>query len=143
MLSIARHLLFSCQTKDVSFYLSICLFFTISINLSIYLSINLIYGCPFISIYLYVFICWPTGVEGNPKVSFSIAISMRCKGWRYSFHWITSIILDQYLIMMSVKQAGSKYHLLSLCYDSGIEPWSPWPLANNQTITSMGRQIDR
>ena len=40
-------------------------------------------------------------VEGNPKAPFSIATT-----------------LDSYLIMLSVKQGGIKYHFLSLWYNS-------------------------
>ena len=45
-----------------------------------------------------------TLVEGVPKVPFSIATTLRCR--------------DLYLIMLSVKQGGIKYHFLSLWYDS-------------------------
>ena len=59
-----------------------------------------------------------TIVEGNPKVTFSIATTLRCRGGRYSFPGWLHFTLDLYLIMLSVKQGGIKYHFLSLWYDS-------------------------
>ena len=59
-----------------------------------------------------------TVVEGNPKAPFSIATSPRCRGGRYSFPGLLYFTLDPYLIMLSVKQGGIKYHFLSLWYDS-------------------------
>ena len=54
-------------------------------------------------------------VKGDPKALFSIATTPRCRGGRHSIPWI-----DPYLIMLSVLQGGTKYHFLSLFYDS---PW--------------------
>ena len=59
-----------------------------------------------------------TIVEGNPKAPFSIATTPRCRGGRYSFPGLLYFTLDPYLIMLSVKQRGIKYHFLSLWYDS-------------------------
>ena len=59
-----------------------------------------------------------TIVEGNPKAPFSIATTPMCRGGRYSFPGLLYFILDPYLIMLSVKQGGIKYHFLSLWYDS-------------------------
>ena len=59
-----------------------------------------------------------TIVEGNPKAPFSIATIPRCRGGRYSFPGLLYFTLDPYLIMLSVKQGGIKYHFLSLWYDS-------------------------
>ena len=59
-----------------------------------------------------------TIVEGNPKVPFSIATTPRCRGGRYYFPGLLYFTLDPYLIMLSVKQGGIKYHFLSLWYDS-------------------------
>ena len=50
-----------------------------------------------------------TIVEGDPMAPFSIATTLRCT-------------LDPYLIMLSVKQGGIKYHFLSR---PGIELQSP------------------
>ena len=41
-----------------------------------------------------------------------------CRGGRYSFPGLLYFTLDPYLIMLSVKQGGIKYHFLSLWYDS-------------------------
>ena len=36
-------------------------------------------------IYIYIYISWPTLVKVDPKASFSIAATPRCKGGHYSF----------------------------------------------------------
>ena len=59
-----------------------------------------------------------TIVEGDLKAPFSIATTPRCRGGRYSFPGLLYFTLDPYLIMLSVKQGGIKYHFLSLWYDS-------------------------
>ena len=59
-----------------------------------------------------------TIVEGDPKAPFSIATTPRCRGGRYSFPRLLHFTHDPYLIMLSVKQGGIKYHFLSLWYDS-------------------------
>ena len=59
-----------------------------------------------------------TIVEGNPKAPFSIATTPMCRGGCYSFPGLLYFTLDPYLIMLSVKQGGIKYHFLSLWYDS-------------------------
>ena len=59
-----------------------------------------------------------TIVEGNPKAPFSIATTPMCRGGRYSFPGLHYFTLDPYLMMLSVKQGGIKYHFLSLWYDS-------------------------
>ena len=56
-----------------------------------------------------------TVVESDPKAPFSIATTPRCRGGRYSFSWIAP--LYPYLILLSVKQGGIKYHFWSLWYD--------------------------
>ena len=55
--------------------------------------------------------------RGRPEVPFSIAITLLYKGGAYSFPRIASLTLDPYLIVLSVKQRGIKYHFLSLWYD--------------------------
>ena len=57
-------------------------------------------------------------VEGDQKALFSIATTLRCVGGHYSFPGLLHFTLDTYLIMLSVKQGGIKYHFLSLWYDS-------------------------
>ena len=54
--------------------------------------------------------------EGNPKAPFLIATTPRCKGGRYSIPLIAT--LYPYLLVLSVKQGGMKYHYLSLSYDT-------------------------
>ena len=45
------------------------------------------------------------------KAPSSVATTPRCREEHNSF------TLDPYLIMLSVKQGGIKYHFLSFCYD--------------------------
>ena len=71
-----------------------------------------------------------TVVKGDQKTSFSIAITPRCMGRHYSFSWIPPHYLDTYLILLSVKQEGIKYHFLSLWYDA---TWD-WTQVFRQTL---------
>ena len=69
-----------------------------------------------------------TLIEGDPKVPFSIATTLQCKGEESTtlFH----LMLDPYLIMPSAKQGSIKYNVFfNLLYDSTWD-WSPGPLAN-------------
>ena len=59
-----------------------------------------------------------TLVESDLKAPFSIATTPRCRGGHYSFPGLLHFTHDVYLIMLSVKQGGIKYHFLSLWYDS-------------------------
>ena len=43
------------------------------------------------------------------------------------FIWFIHFIFDKYLIMISVKQGGSKYHFFGIIRPE-IEPWSLEPL---------------
>ena len=63
-------------------------------------------------------------VEGDPRVYFSIAITLICREGTNSFHGLLHFTLDPYLIMPSVKQGSIKYHFLSLRYDSTWD-WTP------------------
>ena len=47
-------------------------------------------------------------VEGDQKAPFLIATTLSCWLKHYSFPWIAP--LDMYLILLSVKQRGIKYH---------------------------------
>ena len=63
--------------------------------------------------------------RGRPESSFfSIATIPRCMGGCYSFPWIEPFNLDQYLIMLSVKQGSIKDHFLILWNDSTSD-WTP------------------
>ena len=52
----------------------------------------------------------PIVVEGDLKALFSLATISRYRGGLYSFPRIAPLTLDPYLIMMSVKREGIKYH---------------------------------
>ena len=82
-----------------------------------------------------------TVVDGDLRGPFSIATTLGCRGRHYSFPGLLHFILDTYLIMLSVKQGGSKYHFLKVFGMTrlGIEPRSPGPLANTLPTGSMGR----
>ena len=71
---------------------------------------------------------------GRPlsRAHFPIATTQRCRGEHYSFPRITPFTLDPYLIMLSVKQGGIKYHFFEVfgITRPGIEPWSPKPFVN-------------
>ena len=49
---------------------------------------------------------------------FSIATTPSYRSGRYSFLWIALLTLKSYLIMLTVKQRGIKFHFLNLWYDS-------------------------
>ena len=59
-------------------------------------------------IYIYICIC----------VCECVCATLNCRGGHYTLSLDCSTTLDPYLIMLSVKQRGMKYHFLSLSYDS-------------------------
>ena len=59
-----------------------------------------------------------TIVEGDQKAPFSIATIPRWRGGSYSFTGLLYFTLNPYLIMLSIKQGGIKYHFLGLWHDS-------------------------
>ena len=58
----------------------------------------------------YVKVKLATIVEGDPKDPFSIASTPRCRGSTTPFVILLHFTLDPYLMMLSVKQGGIKYH---------------------------------
>ena len=48
--------------------------------------------------------------QGDPKSPFLITATPRVRGGHYSAPWNAPLTLDPYLIMLSVKQEGIKYH---------------------------------
>ena len=68
-----------------------------------------------------------TVVEGDLKAPFSIATTQRCREGTTPSLGLLHFTLDMYLIMLSVKQGGIKYHFLSLWYDAilGLNPGLP------------------
>ena len=66
---------------------------------------------PALQIITHTYISWLTLVKDNPKVPFSLPMS-RCKGEHYSFHCIAPLTFNLYLIILSDKQGGIKYHFL-------------------------------
>ena len=72
-----------------------------------------------------------TLVDGDSKARFSISTSPRCRGGPNSVPGLLNFTLDPYLIVLSVKQDGTKYHFWVFGMTRpGIEPRSPGPLVN-------------
>ena len=109
--SILTCLLLKAEIIFHSFFLH-CLFF---------IWLNIKWAQPHSYIYI---VRLATVVEGDSKAPFSLATTPRWKGGCNSFPWIAPLILDTFLIMMSVKQGGIKYHFSSLWYDSTWD-WTP------------------
>ena len=82
----------------------------------IYIYIYMMYLC----VYVYIKkVKLATLVKGDPKVPFSIATTPRCTGGHCTtpFPGLFHFTHDPYLIVLSAKQGGIKYHFLSLWYD--------------------------
>ena len=77
-----------------------------------------------------------TFVEGDPLTPFSIAVAPRRRGGWYSIYWIAHFTLDPYLIILSVKQGGIKYHFLSFWY--GLT-WD-WTLVSSTLANTLLKQ---
>ena len=58
---------------------------------------------------IYICVCVKSKV-GDQKAPFSVATTPKCWGGRYSFSGLLPFTLDTYLILLSVKQGGIKYH---------------------------------
>ena len=81
-------------------------------------------------------------IEGDTKAPFSIDTTPRCREGRYSIPWITPLTPDAYLIMLSVKLGGIKYHFLSHGITRPwIKPRSPGTLANTLTNNNNNDNI--
>ena len=86
-------------------------------------------------IYCYVLL---TAVNDDPKAPFSVTTTPKCRGKCHTFPWITPLTLDLYLIMLSVKQGGIKYHFFIFnMTQPGIDLRSSGPLANSLTVMPM------
>ena len=59
-----------------------------------------------------------TVVEGNPKDPFSIATTSRYREGATPFPGLLRFTLNTYLILLSVKQGGIKYHFKSVWDDA-------------------------
>ena len=81
--------------------------------------------------YIYIYIHEVIKVEGDAKASFSITTTPRCEGGCDSITWISPLILDPYIIMLSIKQEDIMYHFLSLWYDSTWD-WNPVSQASGE-----------
>ena len=69
-----------------------------------------------------------TVVEGDPKVPPSTATAPRFREGATTYSGLLHFTLDLYLIILSAKQGGIKYHFLSLWYDSTWD-WTQVSLA--------------
>ena len=100
---------------------------------------NHIKNYSYLSIYIYIYMHKKlvTIVEGDPKAPFSLATTPRYQRGHYSFPCITPFTLVQYLIMLSVKQTGIKYHLLS------VWQWFPTGvLTSSKGVRSFGGGVE-
>ena len=119
-----------CKLKIDKFYLSIyqclsicpslslCLSLCVSLSLTLCFSVSLslsTHTTIYIYIYIYALVFFLTVAEGDPKVSFSIATTPKCKRECYAFPLIAPLELVTYLIMLSVKEA-SRTTFLSLVW---------------------------
>ena len=71
-------------------------------------------------------------VEDDLKAPFSIAATQSVGNDAIPFPGLLHITFETYLIMLSVKQGGIKYHFLSLWYDLGMNPVS-WAIGEHST----------
>ena len=92
-------------------YIYICLCFCVSVQVNS-LSLTLCFNeliCLHTVQWFYIYLISKLGViDGDPKASFSIASTQRCKRGRSFFSWIAPLTLSPYPIMLSVKQGGIK-----------------------------------
>ena len=72
--------------------------------------------------HIHVWVCnsykLATIVEGDPKAPFAIATTRGIGKSTTPFAGLLHFTLDPYIILLSVKQGGIKYHFLSLWHDS-------------------------
>ena len=81
-----------------------------------------------------------TLIEGDSKAPFSIATTLR-EG-ATPFPGLLHFTLDQYLIMLSVKQVGIKYHFWVFGMTRpGIEPCSTGPLLIRQKLLTYAKLV--
>ena len=68
-----------------------------------------------------------TVVEGDPKALFSRATTPRSGGGATPFPGLLHFTLDPYLIMLSVKHGGIKYHFFYslVLFNLGLNPGFP------------------
>ena len=67
--------------------------------------------------YIYIKVKFATVAEGDPKANITLTILTKCSGGRYSFPWVAQL----YLLILSVKGSGIKYHFLCLWYDAILD----------------------
>ena len=72
-----------------------------------------------------------TLVEGDLKAPFQYVLYRGVEEGATPFHGLLHFTLNPYLIVLSTKQGGIKYHIWVFGINRpGIEPRSPGPLAN-------------
>ena len=80
-------------------------------------------------------------VEGDPKAPFQLLLHQGVGEGATPFFGLLHFTLDTYLIMLSIKQGGIKYHFFQVFGMTwlGIEPRSPVPLVNTLPTRPMSR----
>ena len=133
---------YSLLINIANYYIYIYIYILWKLGMQILLLLSVIKDW-YIYIYIYIdniklVVKLATVVEGDLKAPFSIAITSRCRGGRYSFPGLLHFTLDAYLIMLSVKQGSIKYHFFeSLVWlDLGLNPGL---LDNWWTLYSLGQ----
>ena len=71
-----------------------------------------------------------TDIEDNINLPFLIAATQRCKEGSTRFPELIHFTLDPYLIMLSVKQGGIKYHFL-ICSNRSMASINQFRLISN------------
>ena len=85
-----------------------------------------------------------TVFKGNPEAPFSVATTRGVRKGDTPFPGLLHFTLDTYIVMLSVKQVGIKYHFLSLWYDSTWDGTQvSGPLANTLPTRAMSRYLLR
>ena len=80
-----------------------------------------------------------TAVDCDTNIPSLIAATPKCRKGVIPFCGLLHFTLNTYLTKLNVKQGGINYHFLVFgITQSGIEPFSPEPLANTQPSWSIG-----
>ena len=91
--------------------------------------------------YFCMLISWPIVLESDLKVLISIPTTPRCRGGCYTFLWIAPLTLDLYLIILSVKQVGIKYHFFFFFF---LSLWfgMTWPGIETLVSQTIGKYFN-
>ena len=118
-----KHLPFENKVWEIYIFIKKCIRSLLKSSLSV----------DYVPVYICIRVVYNTTIATTPK----------SKEGCYSFPWSLHFTLDAYLIILSVKQGGIKYHFWVFGMTRPkIEPRSPGPLANTLLIRPMAQFID-